>query len=252
MNKLSTIIVDDEPNGVSTLRNFLARYCPNVAVLGDAASVSEAARKIKLYSPQLVFLDINMPGADGFELLEKMEAPSFHVVFVTAYDDFALKAFKYHAVNYLLKPVNIDELIESVARVEKLVASAMPGRQVTQPLQTTGKSALPEKLALPVLDGLVYVDIASIIRCEAEGNYTVFYFTNRPKMIVSKTLGGYEKQLEPHGFFRVHHHHLINLAHLEYYQRGRGGLVKLSDKKEITVSQRRKDEFLRLIERVQE
>ena len=107
---------------------------------------------------------------------------------------------------------------------------------------------MPEKLALPLLNGLVYVDISSIVRCEAESNYTVFYFTGRPKIVVSKTLGTYEKQLAPYGFFRVHHHHLINLAHLEYYQRGRGGMVTMSDKKEIAVSQRRKEEFLRIIE----
>lgn len=249
MNKLSTLIVDDEPDGINTLRNFLAKYCPNVEVVGNAASADEAQQKIGLLSPKLVFLDINMPGGDGFELLKRIGEPDFHVVFVTAYDDFALKAFKYHAVNYLLKPVNIDELISTVERVEKLVSAAAPDANIKQLLQSMANT-LPNKLALPLLNGLVYVDIATIIRCEAESNYTVFYFSNRPKIVVSKTLGSFEKQLAVLGFYRIHHHHLINLAHLEYYQRGRGGMVTMSDKKEIAVSQRKKDEFLKLIERI--
>lgn len=250
MNKLKTFIVDDEPDGIDTLRNFLIKYCPDVEIAGTANSVDDAVERIKEAGPDLVFLDINMPGADGFELFDRIDDPEFHVVFVSAYDEHALKAFKHHAVNYILKPVNIDELIDTVNRVKKLVSDAtLASSPSTQPVN---RAALPNKITLPVLDGLVYVEIDKIIRCEAEGNYTVFYFTNKPKMVVSKTLGSYEKVLVQHGFFRVHHHHLINLAHLERYQRGRGGSVVMSDQKSIAVSQRKRDEFLRLIDNMQD
>jgi two-component system, LytTR family, response regulator len=218
MNKLKTFIVDDEPDGIDTLRNFLTKYCPDVEIAGTAHSVDEAVERIKEAGP--------------------------------AYDEHALKAFKHHAVNYILKPVNIDELIDTVNRVKKLVSdAALASLPSAQPVN---RAALPNKITLPVLDGLVYVEIDKIIRCEAEGNYTVFYFTNKPKMMVSKTLGSYEKVLMQHGFFRVHHHHLINLAHLERYQRGRGGSVVMSDQKSIAVSQRKRDEFLRLIDNMQD
>lgn len=248
---LTTLIVDDEPDGINTLRNFLAKYCPDVVVLDDAKSVDEAAKKISRHHPQLVFLDVNMPGANGFELFNKIKEPEFQVVFVTASDDHALKAFKHHAVNYILKPVNIDELIDTVNRVKKLVATETTVPGAASFIQPVNKASRPNKITLPVLDGLIYVDIGEIIRCEAEGNYTTFHFTNRPKVLVSKTLGSYEKALLPHGFFRIHHHHFINLAHLEKYQRGRGGLVIMSDKKSIAVSQRKRDEFLRLIDNIQ-
>lgn len=250
-NPLTTLIVDDEPDGISTLRNFLAKYCPGVTVLGEASSVDDAITKINTLHPQLVFLDINMPGASGFEVFDTIKDPDFQVVFVTASDDHALQAFKHHAVNYILKPVNIDELVDTVNRVRKLVAAEAAGTDSGPFSQPVARTTLPNKITLPVLDGLVYVEIDQIIRCEAEGNYTIFHFANRPKMLVSRTLGSYEKLLLPHGFFRIHHHHLINLAHLEKYQRGRGGLVIMSDKKSIAVSHRKRDEFLKLIDNIQ-
>ena len=248
MNKLTTVIVDDEPDSISTLQNFLTRYCSNVQVLGTASSVDDAQKKLSLYNPQLVFLDINMPGGGGFELLKRIGNADFQVVFVTAYDNFALEAFKHHALNYLLKPVNIDDLIESVQRAEKSIHSAHRDDSIAQSIQSLAINALPNKIALPSLNGLAYIEIASIIRCEAKSNYTIFHFINRPKMVVSRTLGTFEMQLSLHGFFRIHNQHLINLAHLDYYQRGRGGTVVMSDKKEITVAQRKRDEFLKLLE----
>jgi two-component system LytT family response regulator len=248
MKKLATIIVDDEEDGINTLRNFLTKYCPDVEVIDTAASVAEAVDKIKLGTPDLVFLDINMPGSDGFQLFNKLPDADFSVVFVTAYDEYALKAFKHHAVNYILKPVNIDELIETVARVKRMVAANIKTQDIDTVMQAVARPGLHNKIALPVLDGLVYVNVDTIIRCEAENNYTVLHFTDRPKLIVSKTLGSYERLLQPFGFYRVHHQHLINLAHLERYQRGRGGVVTMSDKQDIAVSQRKRDEFLRIFE----
>ena len=245
MNNLTAIIVDDEQDGRQALSNFLLKYCPDVTLLGTAGSVSDAIVLIRATQPKLVFLDINMPHQNGFDLFRHFLEPAFQTIFVTAYDEYALKAIKHQALDYILKPINIDELINAVARA----------RAKNDPHKTNENTqgllhGFPEKtdrIALPVLDGFLYVPVHEIIRCEAESNYTSFHFTNRSKLLVSRTLGSFEAQLKPHGFIRVHHHHLINLRHVEKYQRGRGGIVFMSDKKEVLVSQRKRDEFLQLI-----
>jgi two-component system LytT family response regulator len=248
ISKLTAIIVDDEDDGRNTLKRYLQQYCPEVNLLAEACSVKEAEQVIKQYHPQLVFLDINMPGENGFSLFERIKKPLFKTIFVTAYDEYAIQAIRQNALDYILKPINIDELVGAVSRALHLPVKApdVPGiasfLQSLQRLQAEGN-----KLALPVLDGFIYVPVNDIVRCEAEGNYTFFYFSNRPKTLVCKTLGYYEITLKESGFARVHHHHLINLKHVERYQKGRGGLVYLSDKSEIAVSQRKREEFLLLL-----
>lgn len=247
MKRMTTIIIDDEDDSRQTLGNFLKKYCPEVMLAGEAGSVKEALTLIGQVQPDIVFLDINMPQENGLELFHYLPSPDFFVVFVTAYDEYAIKAIKHHALDYILKPVNIDELIHTVNRAVKLHETKHFTQQVQAMLQSFQKQKAPEKIALPVMDGLVYVPVQEIIRCEAEGNYTMFYFSGRHKMLVSRTLGSYELTLKPMGFVRVHHQHLINLHHVEKYQRGRGGVVIMSDKKEVIVSQRKKDEFLKMI-----
>jgi two-component system LytT family response regulator len=248
MSKLATLIVDDEEDGRNSLRNFLAKYCPDVAVVAEAASIAEAVQQIKLHNPKLVFLDINMPGESGFELFSRLPTPTFKTVFVTAHDEWALRAIKHHALDYLLKPIKIAELIAAVNHAKQVTDFDHALQNISNVLKTLHKPSLTEKIHLPVLDGLVYVHISDIVRCEAEGGYTYFHFTNRPKMLVCRLLGSFENILEIHGFVRVHHHHLVNIAHVERYQRGRGGIVYMSDGSEVIVSQRKKDEFLRAIE----
>lgn len=247
VSKITTLIVDDERDSRQTLLSFLTKYCPDVEVVAEAASVAEAVQAIRRTAPELVFLDINMPREDGFELFRKIPQPDFKVVFVTAYDAYALQAFRHHALNYILKPLDINELMETIERVRKLQEPRINEQRLQALLQALPKPVVPDRIALPVLDGLIYVYLDDIIRCEADGNYTSVYFTNRSKLVVSRTLGVYEELLRDRGFARVHHQYLINLKHVERYQRGRGGTVIMSDKKEITVSQRRKDEFLKLL-----
>ncbi len=249
MDKITAIIVDDEQESRNTLHSFLLKYCPDIEVVAEASSVATAVKAIEAHAPALVFLDINMPGTSGFELFEVLPEPAFRTVFVTAYDEYALKAIKYHALDYLLKPIDIDELVATIDHLKKVMhADSNSTAQLRKLIMSLHKPALNERIALPVLDGLVYVDINEIIRCEAEGSYTYMYFTNRSKMLISRPLGTYEAILRDHGFVRIHHHHLINLSHVEKYQRGRGGLVIMSDKKEIIVSQRRRDEFLKRLD----
>ena len=249
MKKIRAVIVDDEYESRQTLLNFLVKYCPDVTVSGQAGSVAEAVSVIADLQPDLVFLDINMPAENGFQLFGKLQQHDFYTVFVTAYDEYALQAFKHHAVDYLLKPVDIHELIATVNRVVLLKDNKTKVHQLTALLDAFKQPVEKNlKIALPVTEGLIYVRTADIVRCEANSNYTYIHFENGKKIVVSRTLAVYEDALKGRGFARVHHHHLINLHHVEKYVRGRGGVVIMSDSKEIQVSQRKKDEFLRLLE----
>jgi two-component system LytT family response regulator len=249
---LTTILIDDEEDSRITLRNFLGRYCPDVEVLAEADSVQAGVALIQTLKPALVFLDINMPQENGFMLFEHIPNPDFYVVFITAYDEYAIKAIRHNALDYILKPINIRELMQAVSRAQELRNKEGIQRQLHQlmkalPQQQQQQAQNPEKLMLPLTDGFVYVPMQDIIRCEASGNYTFFYFTNREKMVVCNTLGYYEEALKDYGFIRVHHQHLINQHHVDRYQRGRGGTVVMRDQKEVAVSQRKRDEFLRMM-----
>lgn len=243
---MNTLIVDDEQDGRESLHRFLLKYCPEVSSIREAASVAAAVEAVREYPPDLVFLDINMPEENGFALFAALPTPSFRVIFVTAYDQYALQAIRHEALDYLLKPVNIDELIRAVSKASSGLQHHNIQRSVER-LAALLNGAEP-RISLPVTEGFLYVPVQDIIRCEAEGNYTLFYCRNRPKVVVSRTLGSYQEQLEALGFVRIHHQHLVNVQHVEKYHRGRGGMVQMSDGKMIDVSQRKKEEFLRRIE----
>ena len=249
---MTALIVDDEEASRSTLHGFLSKYCPQITRILEAASVAEAVPAITQYAVTVVFLDIDMPYENGFALFEHIAQPHFHTIFVTAYDQYALKAIKQCAVDYILKPVNIRELIAAVEKVSALHETTQSNKRLEELLSVLAAAGkrqlpLPDKIPLPDANGLCYISVREIIRCEAEGSYTVFYFTARPKMVIPRSLGRYETLLRDYGFVRVHNHHLINLQYVERYQRGRGGTVIMSDKKEVMVAQRKRDEFLRLL-----
>ncbi|KAK6024176.1 response regulator receiver domain protein, partial [Ostertagia ostertagi] len=169
---LNTLIVDDEEDSRSSLQHFLTKYCPTVRIVGTAASVQEALVIIRNYPPDLVFLDINMPYENGFELFRTLPAPDFHTIFVTAYEEYALKAIKHHALDYILKPVNITELMQAVNRAEGLADKQIVNRQISNLLQSMQRLQTPEKINIPLADGFLYVPVQDIIRCEAESSYT--------------------------------------------------------------------------------
>ncbi|WP_288878819.1 LytR/AlgR family response regulator transcription factor [Pedobacter panaciterrae] len=247
MSKIRAILVDDEYESRQTLLHFLSRYCPDIEVSGEACSVDEAAGIITAIAPELVFLDINMPVENGFKLFEKLPDINFYSVFVTTYDEYAVQAFKHHAADYLLKPIVIHELVATVNRIAKLIEDKNKMHQLSFLLDGFRQPAEITKIALPTMEGLIYVYTMDIVRCEANDNYTHIYFKDGKKIIVSRTLAVYEEALKGKGFARVHNQHLINLQHVEKYIRGRGGIVIMSDEKAIQVSQRKKEEFLRLI-----
>lgn len=245
---LTTLIVDDEEGSRQTLRHFLDRYCPGISVVGEADSVEAAALAIEQYNPMLVFLDINMPPENGFELFRRIRQPSFQTIFLTAYDNYALQAIRQHALDYILKPLNVQSLTAAVERAYRYWAQQQVAGRFDDLLASLQQPQAPTaKIDLPTTNGFIYVCIDKIIRCEASDNYTLFHFTDRKPVIVCRTLGSYETILKDFGFIRVHHRHLINPDHLLQYLHGRGGTILMSDNREVSVSQRKREEFLKLI-----
>jgi len=241
---MTAILIDDEPNATEALTNMLRMTTPDVEVIAIANDPQDGLEKIRALQPDLLFLDIQMPFMTGFELLEKLGKFNCAVIFTTAYDQYALQAFKVSAADYLLKPIDMDELEAAVGKVrERRAAQALDFgsfeklfRQVQRPEA--------RRLALPTSDGLVFVPMDNIIRLQSDSNYTTFYLTGPEKMLVSRTLGEFEEQLEQNNFCRVHHSHIINLAHLKRYIRTDGGYAQMSDGTNVEISRRKKDDFL--------
>ncbi|MCW3072616.1 MAG: hypothetical protein JWO44_2506 [Bacteroidetes bacterium] len=249
---IKAVIVDDEEFGRSVLSNLIRKYCPEITIVGSAGSLKEAKKVIEDVNPSLVFLDIEMPGGSGFELLEKLNDPSFAVIFTTAYDQYAVKAFKYSAIDYLLKPINIEELTNAVKKV-----SIPDPKKNTESLQhlmesytNSGVSKNSNKIALPTYGGLVFIDLADIIHCEADGKHTWCCLMDGSKLHSTRSMKDFEEQLEQFGFCRVHHAHLISLHHIKSYAKGDGGLVTMANGDEITVSKRKKEEFLKRLNKI--
>ena len=246
MSKLKAIIVDDEEAARITLSKLLEWNAPDVLVTASCSSVDEGLHAIKMHNPDIVFLDIEMPVKNGFELLKAVEQINFEVIFITAYDEFAIDAFKQHALAYLLKPVDEEELKTAIARAKKQLPYRI-NEAVLLELFETLKVQKPQfnKIAIPTLEGLELINVDHIIRCNSEGNYTMIHQKNNEKLLVSKTLKQIEQQLSPYEqFIRVHHSHLVNLFFVKRYQKGKGGNLIMEDNSRIPVSRARKENFL--------
>ena len=242
---LTAVIIDDEPHSIYVLKNLLATYCPNVKVVGQADNAINGRAVINEFSPDVVFLDIEMPFGTGFDLLDSLENKNHSIIFVTAYDHYALKAIKYYAIDYLLKPVDIDELKLAVKKAtEKKEQQDFNSLPVSLLRTYLEKGVDNSKIALPMADGIQFVNRNEIVRCEACGNYTKIYLKENRNFLVARTLGEYEGLLTPYNFLRIHHAHLINLDHIEKYVRGEGGYVIMSDGAIVDISRRKKQDFL--------
>ena len=239
---ITVIIVDDEEKSRKTMLSLLTTYCLNVKVCELCDSVDTAVAAIEKHKPDLVFLDIEMPFHNGFNLLERIKNPDFKVVFVTAYDRYAIQAIKYNAMDYLMKPVNVQELKQTVEKFEEREKSTKKNDSF-EALLTMIKTKLA-KIAVPTFEGLKMVNSADIIKCIANDTYTTLYFTDGKKLMVSKLLKEYEDLLEPFNFFRIHNSVLINLSHVTKYIKGDGGSVLMSDGETCEVSRRKKNELM--------
>ena len=242
---LTAVIIDDEANSVDVLKTLLSTYCPNVRVVAQAENAAGGRKIVAEHTPDIVFLDIEMPFESGFDMLDSLEYRNNSVIFVTAYDHYALKAIKYLAMDYLLKPVDIDELKQAVKKAaERKELHSFQAAPVSLLKTYLEKGLDNSKVALPMADGIQFVNRHEIVRCEACGNYTRIYLQENRTYLVARTLGEYEDLLSPYNFLRIHHAHLINLDHIEKYVRGEGGYVIMSDGAIVDISRRKKQDFL--------
>jgi two-component system, LytTR family, response regulator len=244
---IRSVIVDDEPKNLRILASMLQEFCPEVQVVGKAEKHTQAIELIHAEKPDLVFLDIAMPGGDAFDLLDKLQPVEFEIIFVTAHDNYTLTAFKYSAVDYLLKPVEIEVLQAAIARaIERKNLKQNNLHQLGLLLNSLNKqqSQSVSKIALPSQEGLIFLPVSEIVRCEASGSYTHIFKTDKKKLLVSRRMSEYEELLPASLFFRIHQSHIINLDHVVKYHRGRGGFVEMSDGAMLELATRRKDEFL--------
>lgn len=243
MGLVRSLLIDDESYARQNLRRVIDVACPEIRVVGEADSVKSGKDAIRSLKPDLVFLDVEMNDGEGFDLLRQLPDIPFRVIFVTAYEKYALRAIRFSALDFLLKPVQKEDLLAAIAKL-KNVHGPDYQRKINLLM---GNRPSPTRIALPVIDGYVFIDVESVIRCEADGNYTRFFLDNGEKIMVTRTLKEYEDILEAAGFFRLHHSHLVNLQSIVRYKKGEGGSVILKDGTELEVARRRKDDFLKMI-----
>ena len=240
--KLNAILVEDEEISRQILRNYITKYCPNIQLLGEASNIEEGYKLIQKHELDLVFLDVEMPYGNAFDLLEKIENRTFETIFVTAYDHYAMDALNNQATYYLLKPISIDELIKAGSMVTEI-------KEIENQLENTvlapkkNSNNLSGKITIPQQDGFEVIDVNDILFCKADDNYTEIYFENTKKL-VSKTLKHFQESLEEYTFARIHKSYLVNVNAITKYKKGKGGSVILSNGKEVMVSSSQKANLL--------
>jgi two-component system LytT family response regulator len=242
---LKTIIVDDERDAVEFISSIIGEYCPSLEISGKAYNVNEGVTIIREKKPDLVFLDVEMPNGTGFDLLGQFPEKDFDVVFITAFNHYAIKAIKFSAVDYILKPININEFIEAVVRVtNKRKEKPYKPNESLKVLMENLKSSVPSRLAIPTADGMEYLNPREIIRIEADRSYSWFFLSTNRKILVSKHLKEFQELLGDRYFFRSHNSHLINLKFVKKFIRKEGGYIEMSDGSLIPVSRNKKELFL--------
>ncbi len=245
---IEAIIIDDEQSSQITLKNMVTGFCDNIKIVATAGSVAEGIKAIDKYHPDLVFLDVEMPVHNGFTLFDHFTEPPFNVIFTTAFQKYAIKAFRFSAIDYLLKPINLDDLRAAI----KKVSSKKEIESTKEKLQTL-KANLNNscsKLALPTMEGYHFVEVKDIIRCQSQNNYTFFHLATGKKILVSRTLKIFSKMLEDHNFFRTSRSDLVNLNHIVTFGRQKSPTLTLSDNTKLRISTRRKEAFLNVIEKL--
>jgi len=248
MKSLKAIIVDDEAPSRRVLESYLNEYCSQVKVVAAVGNVQEAVTAVRSLQPQLVFLDIEMPGEGGFQLLNYFESPDFMIIFVTAYQEYAIKAFRSSAVDYLLKPIEIADLIQSVNKAQQLHELQT---NYTQKINTLRSNLNPKqithRLALPVSDGYIFIHVEDIICLAANGSYTNVFLTDKKPILISKKLYQLSEMINHPDMFKPHRSYLINLNHVAQYTRRDGGQIIMDNELEVPLSTKRKDDFMEAI-----
>lgn len=245
---IKAIIVDDERRGREALSNLIKDYCPQLSVMDTVDAVSSATKAIEKYNPEIVFLDVELRGETGFDLLDQMMPIDFEVIFTTAYEHYALKAIKFSAIDYVLKPIGIEELKEAVKKAEEKLENKSISENFDILLKNIkSNNKKQHKIALSSSDGYIFTEVNDILYCKADGNYTYFYTKEKGKILVSKNIKEYEALLNEHNFFRIHRSFLVNMDEVQKYVRGEGGYVIMSDGSSLDVSKRRKEQFISML-----
>lgn len=239
MKNLRAILIEDEPSGMENLRWKLQQECPEIEIVAECMNGKDAIRAIRRFLPDVLFLDILLGDMTGFDVLKAIRHPSFEVIFTTSYDEYALQAIKNSAIDYLLKPVDIDELLEAVAKVRT---------KFIQLGKTEAPANIPSTIGFPIATGQQFIKLADVIYAEAKDNVASLFLTDKKEVKLTKSLGWLEEHLAEYGFCRVHHSYIINFAHLKEYIRNEGGFVVMSSGKALSISRRRKDAFLSSLE----
>lgn len=244
---IRAIIIDD----IDAIRQknsaVITEHCPNVAIIAEANSVKTGQEAIRKYLPDLVFLDVEMADGTGFDMLQGLMPINFKVIFITAYQEFAIKAFRFSAIDFLLKPIDPEELIEAVRKAEETMSKDLLEMQFNTLFSNMERSKSNQKLILKTAERIYSVNVQDIVRCESEKNYSTFYLLNGQKLLVSTTLKEYETMLVPMGFFRSHQSHLINMLYFDHYRKGDNHTIVMKDNTAIPLAIRKKEEFLNLL-----
>ena len=240
---ISTIIVDDEPNSVELVSNFLKEFCPSIEIVGVGNNAKTGLEEIKQKKPDLLILDVEMPDMDGFQMLKCLPEIQFDIIFISAHDHYAVRAFKVCAVDYLLKPINLEELIQAVNKVQEKRKSNISTNNAYKRLFETIDKQLPQKIVIPTKEKNYFIKIIEIVHAEAQGNYTCIYLIGNKKMLISKSIKEFEEYLNSHLFFRIHKSHLVNLEYVKNFSYLDGGTVEMENGKNLPISRRKKEAF---------
>ncbi len=243
---ITALIVDDEQRSRTVVSELIKKYCPQIKVLAECASAAAAKEKIKELSPQLVFLDVSMPGENAFEMLQELGEVYFEIIFITAHSSYSIQAFRYSAIDYLLKPVQEDLFIKAVQKAQQKLSDKVVNSRLATLLHNFSTESNPygKRICIPGMKGFQVIQVNEIIYLEADSCYTNFYLADKRKITSAKTLADYEEIIDDSSFLRVHKSFVVNLNYIKEYIKGDGGYILLTDGKEIEVSRRKKDFFL--------
>lgn len=248
MLKLTAVAIDDENRGRKSLLAMLEKYCPQVQVIGEACNVAEAIALLQSVQPNILFLDIEMPDGTGFDLLKMMPDLQSEIIFTTAYGHYAINAIRFCALDYLLKPINITELVQAVNKAMENKLQQSTDHRVQHLINhMTDQELKDKKIGIPTQQSIDFIAVTNIIRCEAEGSYTRFHLKGGEMVIATGSVKHFEELLKPYGYFRVHNSHLINLSHIKRFVKVDGGYVVMDDEADVPVSRRKREEFLEVL-----